>query len=314
MRRCLRRALICLAGGLFLVLAGFAWGVRREYARDPMPLIDLPAGPLHVREMRSRPGRTASGEPRRFVDLEIDGVPAGPLRATLSLPEGFPGPLPAVLILGGLEVGRESLRYVERHGANALVAFEYPVPGQPPSPFRLDRIRGAALAVPAQVCALLGWMRQQTWADPQRVSLLGYSFGAMFVPACARLAQARGIPLRALVMAFGGADLPGLLAANWHRGPRWFRPLAAHAAGALIRPLEPALHLPHLRGEALFLNGLQDDRVPLPLARRMRELKPAPKTILELDEGHMDPAKPALNRRIVAASQAWLVEKGALDP
>lgn len=312
MGRRLRRVLGCFAGGLLLLLAGAALTIRREYRRDPMPLLDLPSGPLRAREVGSRLGRTAHGESRRFVDLELEGVPEGPLRATLSLPERATGPLPVVLILGGLEVGRESLGYVETHGPNALVAFEYPHLDPGPIPFMLRRIRRAALAVPAQVCALLAWIHRQPWADPRRVSLLGYSFGAMFVPACARLAQARGLPLRVLVMAYGGADLPGLLAANWDRGPRWLRPPLAHAAGALIRPLEPALHLPFLEGEALFLNGLKDERIPLSLARRMRDLKPAPKSILELDEGHMDPSRPDLNRRIVAASQAWLIERGAL--
>lgn len=320
MRQTLRR-LSAGMGCCALLAAGLlAVFVAREYRRDPMPLVDLPLGPVSVREAVERPMRTSTGERRRLVELVIDGVPEGPLRAALSLPEtGDRRPterLPVVVILGGLEVGRDSLRYVEAHGGNALVAYEYPRPskdlyeGAPL--FKLHRIRRASLAVPTQVRALLAWISAQPWADPARVSLLGYSFGAMFVPAAARVAEAHGIPLRSLVMAYGGADLPALLAANSSLRPAWLRPVVAKVVGAVVRPLEPALHLPYLRGEALFITGLRDRRVPLACSRLMQVLKPPPKSVLDLDEGHMDPSLPDLNRRIVTASQEWLRSRGAM--
>lgn len=307
-----------VGGGVLLSALSILWlGVAREYRRDPMPLLDQPAATLTVRTLRESTFLTATGEPRRLFEYELDGAPEGPVRLALSLPMVQVKPLPVVVILGGLDVGQESLRYVEVHGPNALAALAYPRPTQDlyegKALFKLRRIRRAALAVPSQVCALVLWIRIQAWADNQRVSLLGYSFGAMFVPATARVAQIRGIPFRTLVMAYGGADLPGLLAANSDLKPAWVRALAAHVVGAVIRPLEPALHLPHLKGEALFLTGLKDERVPLAYARLMQALKPDRKTVLDLPEGHMDPSRPELNRKIVAASQAWLVERGAMD-
>ena len=214
-----------IGGGVLLLALSLLWfWVAREYRRDPMPLLDQPTTPLVIRTLQESTLLTATGEPRHLLEYELDGAPEGPIRVALSLPMGPERPLPVVVILGGLDVGRESLRYVETHGPNALVAFAYPRPtqdlydGKPL--FKLPRIRRAALAVPSQVCALLAWIRVQAWADPQRVSLLGYSFGTMFVPAAARVAQVRGIPFRTLVMAYGGADLPGLLAANSDLRPR----------------------------------------------------------------------------------------------
>ncbi len=318
MRRWVFR-ILGLGGALLVAALSLLWlGVAWEYRRDPMPLLDLPVAPLRVGTLRESTLVTAAGEPRRLLELELVDAPQGPVRLALSLPMGPARPLPVVLILGGLEVGRESLRYVESHGPNAMLAYAYPRPTQDlyegNALFKLPRIRRAALAVPSQITALLAWARLQPWADPDRMSLLGYSFGAMFVPAAARVAAARGVPLRAIVMAYGGADLPALLAANSSLRPVRLRLIAARAVGAVVRPLEPALHLPHLRQEALFLAGRQDRRVPLACARLMQSLKPPPKSVLELEAGHMDPRLPQLNRRIVKASKDWLLARGALAP
>lgn len=317
MRKWVVRILGMGAGLLLSLFFTLVLWVAREYRRDPMPLLDQPSAPLVIRTYRQSTLLTTAGERRDFFELELDGAPEGPVRLAISLPVETRKPLPVAIILGGLEAGRESLRYVDSHGPNALVALAYPRPtadlyeGRPL--FKLPGIRRAALAVPSQVCALRAWVRGQAWADSRRVSLLGYSFGAIFVPASARVAQVRGIPFSTLVMAYGGADLPGLLAVNSDLKPAWMRPLASRIVGSVVRPLEPALHLPHLKGEVLFLTGLKDEMVPLSLARRMQILKPEPKTVLDLEEGHMGPARPELTRKVIAASRAWLVAQGALD-
>jgi hypothetical protein len=78
--------------------------------------------------------------------------------------------------------------------------------------------------------------------------------------------------------------------------------------------MEPALHLPQLPEEALLVSGLRDRKVPLASARRMQQLKPEPKTVIELDTPHMDPRNPVLTRRLVGISRDWLIARGALAP
>jgi hypothetical protein len=305
-------ALLAMAVGAALLLA---W---REYRREPLPLID--AGPVALRmtEQRSYPVRTASGEERNYRDLTFEGAWEGPLRITLSVPDGRPEPLPVLVILGGLEVGRESLKYVEVHGRNVLVAIQYPrspsywYEGLPIT--KLAQIRAAVVAIPSRTASVLAWLRTQPWADPDRINLLGYSFGAIFVPASARLAGIHGIPLRSLVMAYAGTGVPELLATNAKLRPVLLRKPAAWLAGAMIRPIEPALHLPHLRQEALFVNGLRDEMVPLHLARRMQALHGGRRTVIELDALHMDPKRPELTREIVHRSWDWLIRTGAANP
>jgi hypothetical protein len=303
-----------LVGAVLLVTT--VWAVR-EFQRDPMPLLDHGLAPLRVAASTASTLTTAAGEARTVLEIELDGVEPGPLRITVSLPaRPASGRLPVLIVLGGLEVGRRSLRYVETHGENALIAVQYPrsatywYEGTPLA--KLPVIRESALAVPSQVASLAAWARLQPWADPQRVSLLGYSFGAFFVPACARVARAHGQAFRTLVMAYGGADLPRVLDANIRLRPRALQWVVGRLLAAIVHPLEPALHLPHLPEEALFVTGLRDRKVPLASARRMQALKPEPKTVIDLDTAHMDPRNPLLIRRIVETTRRWLVARGAL--
>lgn len=321
MGKAVRAVLRMLRLGLGLAGLGLFTGlvlVVREYHRDPLPLLDRGDEQLCVSRKYAKHFLTLSGEPREGWDLELLGDAEGPLRASVSLPEGEAGPFPVVVILGGLEVGRQSLQYVGTHGRNALVACEYPrtsdywYEGAPLK--KLPQIRAAALSVPARTSALLAWIRTQSWADKDRVSLLGYSFGADFVPAAARVAEGRGQAPSHLVMAYGGADLPGLFDANVTLRPRALQWAVGRILAAVVRPLEPALHLPYLRGEALFITGLRDHKVPLANARLMQFLKPEPKTVLDLDAGHMDPGNPKLTAEIVGRSREWLIARNAMNP
>jgi dipeptidyl aminopeptidase/acylaminoacyl peptidase len=47
---------------------------------------------------------------------------------------------------------------------------------------RINRL-SVALAITAQVNSALSWLIAQPWADRQRISLLGFSLGALAAPA-----------------------------------------------------------------------------------------------------------------------------------
>jgi len=314
--RFLRRlAFLCLLLPVLAAGLGLLW-YGRETRRDPMPLLER--GPATFRVLREERSEavTQTGEPRVFRALTLEGGLAGRVRFTVSLPrKAWAGRLPVVVILGGAEIGQASLGYVPGHGPNALVAYQYPETER--SWFegsvaaRLPELRRAVLDVPAQVEVLLTWVEAQPWAD--RVSLLGYSFGAMFLPAAQRLAQVHGHALGPTVMAYGGSDVPELLMANLELGPPWFRRLVAEALAASVHALEPAVHLPHLQGEFLFINGQQDVQVPAACALEMQRLAPEPKTVVWLAAGHMNPGEPALLNEIIRLSRAWLIDRSAME-
>jgi hypothetical protein len=316
--RMLRR-LVIFGLVLLLLVLGAAWvWYQYEKHRDPMGLLDRGSASFRVLSEEELPITTLGGEARIFHNVSLDTGPTGIAQFTVSLPDHTTGKLPTIVVLGGLEIGRDSLGYIAQHGRNALVAFQYPrsqerwYEGSPLK--KLPAIRRAALDVPGQVDAILAWIAAQPWADEGRVSLLGYSFGAIFLPSIQHLAQVHGRRLGPTVMAYGGADIPSLLAANLNLRPRWLRTFLTEALAISVRPLEPSLHLPYLQGEFLFINGKRDAMVPPANALLMQSLVQAPKKVVWLDSAHMNPGNPALLAEIIRISREWLLQHKAMNP
>jgi pimeloyl-ACP methyl ester carboxylesterase len=302
-----------LGGAVVLALAITASWAIWERNRDPLRALDIGASRLGDVEEQVYPEVTATGELRVYHDVVMATDKIGEIRFTVSRPSDDHENLPVVIILGGLEIGRESLAYVQEHGPNALISYEYPYSpdywyeGTPLG--EIPAIRRAVLAVPAQLAMVLEWVLEQPWCDRGRVSVLGYSFGALFSPAFHRLAEARGLPLQKGILAYGGVDCELLLMENLGFGSNWQRAIVAWLAATAIRPIEPALHVPYLHQEMLLINGKHDTLVPPASFTRLHGLKPDPKEVILLEAGHMHPRKPDLTAKLVAMSRDWLLQR-----
>jgi hypothetical protein len=154
----------------------------------------------------------------------------------------------------------------------------------------------------------------QEWADQSRYSLLGYSFGAIFVPTVQRYAQANSLHVPTTVMAYGGTEIYRLLMSNIKLNPRWVRPALSYLAAKAIWPMEPALHLPHLQGRFLILNGKYVTQIPESSWRELQSITPPEKKIINLEADRMRPSRPELTDKLVSISRRWLLEQGAIDP
>ncbi len=244
----------------------------------------------------------------------------GEIGFTVSLPLPTPNKkMPIVFVFGGARSGEVNIRPIEAPGPNVIVGYDWPMPVYFPdgmallndAPFLYKRL----MAIPAQATTILHWLSQQPWTDAERISLLGYSLGALAVPAVQRMAQEDGINIRSTILAYGGAPLYELFRANPHVRPPWARKIMALVIGTALRPMEPLGHLPFLRGRFLVLEGQDDELIPALARRRFQEAVPEPKTLVVLPGDHMGlgQGKEALLRQIVDTSRFWLKETGAVD-
>jgi pimeloyl-ACP methyl ester carboxylesterase len=314
----LRTTLLVVSASLtapFALLAG--WSVS-ERMRDPVAAVRrADAAPRVVRDSAYE-GLTRGGEPRLFRDLHLETGSAGRIKVTVSRPVGpVERPLPLVFILAGLRTGRDALDVVEVHGPNLLVGYEYPYSQETwyegGKLRQIPAIRKAVLDVPAQVVAVAGALAGEPDVDGERASLLGYSFGAMFVPAVQRLAMEGGTPFQGLVLAYGGTDIRALLDANIKLRSATLRRGIAWTGATALYAMEPDHHLPHLTGRFLVIRGEQDDKIPAAASARLAELTPHPKKVMSLPDGHMGPGNPELTQRIVRLSLEWLRAERLID-
>lgn len=318
MSRPFSRVLLIISLAVFLLLIIFTLWAGYQRWRDPLAALDSEVIFLEkVSEVTS--SMELLTERRMYSEVTFFCQQLDSMQVTISLPESIPVEgLPVMIVLGGLEIGRESLKYIPTQGQNIVIAYQYPY--QPKYWYdnskitQIPAIQEAAMKVPAQVVALADWAKRQSWSDKNRLSVLGYSFGAFFVPAIYHLADHHQLKLGPGVMAYGGVDMYAVLMENLRFMSAVPRMIVAWTATSAIYPLEPALHLPFLKGEFLVINGRMDHQIPQASWQRFQQLTPSPKTVMVLDAGHMHPSKPELTLRVVEISRQWLLERNAVNP
>lgn len=261
------------------------------------------------------------GEEHRVLsDVVLTAPGEAPVRFTVSLPEMDPDePMPVQIVVGGLESGRNNVqRLPSPLGNNAVIAFEYPqrdaiLDKTSGMPSRILSIRDGALATPRQLAAIVRWSGEQPWGDPTRMSLLGYSLGALFVPAAEESVQANGMETNATILAFGGADVSAIVPQALKLRSSVLRWMVGVLAGSVLHPIEPRYFVPLMKTQTLLVNAEADELIPPASTRLMMELTPEPKWVVTMPGDHINPRDQVVLSRVVGASQKWLIERGAAN-
>jgi len=301
---------------LVLILIG-SWAVW-EHHRDPLRASDRNPGKVAlVSDSLLGLNLPSSSRTYRHIFLKTEHI--GNIEALISQPAVIPNQgLPVVIILGGLEIGIQNFQLIPDPGNNVIIIYRYPYSPRywydGAAVNQIPIIRRSVLNVPSQVLTLRQWVTQQTWAEDERICIIGYSFGALFIPSVYHLAAYKKVSLQPGVIAYAGADIFDLLKTNLKNLSQPFRTMVAWIASTTIYPVEPALHLPFMNNEFLIINGTKDHQISEYSWRKLHQLVPEPKKIIILDEGHMNPNKPELTMKLVQISQKWLLEKGVINP
>lgn len=312
MKHCLRILAAFLAS---LALLGIIAGIGFQRASDN-PLAYLPRGEAPV--LTDAQDEVRAG--RLFQHVTLQDARLGSIGFTVSLPDPLPGgKLPLVVVLGGLGTGASNIRFIDAAGENAIIGYDWPLPTPFPKGVQalldIPGLRAQALSVPGQIGAMLSWLSIQPWSDPQRISILGFSLGAVAAPAAERAATREGTEIRWTVLAYGGVGLDRLIRGNQRIKPAWIRPLLGAGVARLLRPLEPAEHLPYLSGHFLILAANRDTIIDPEASAGLEQLTPQPKTIVETGGDHIGTGRDrqALLEEAMVATRHWLISESAVN-
>ncbi len=222
---------------------------------------------------------------------------------------------PSVIILGGVDIGKETLQYVGDPGEVIVVALGYPydlsrVTGWWAGIREAGKMREAAFRTVAGALLVNDFLWRQENIDTNRVILVGYSFGAPFVPVV-------NLDPRYKVAAFlyGGGRINKLVGNNLDTGFRPLDRLLGEAVGLLLAPIEPHRHIKYISPRPLIMiQGKHDEFMPPHLAQELFNRAGEPKELIWLETEHMMPWKKEVINQVIKTLRQWLERNGYFSP
>jgi dienelactone hydrolase len=291
---------------------------------------------LYVRQgspaaLRARAGTLATVErtplpgDREFAydDLVLRGSGGLVVNARVRAIANAPRPRAAAVLLGGLNRGR---RVINVRGLDAiarevvLVSADYNIDAHRRAWRGAEalrsglQIRAAALDAVAGVPLLLDYLVSRSDVRPDALFLVGSSLGAPTVA----IAGALDTRPRAVIVLYGGGDLPSLLTHTLGYDdppmPPWQAWLVGHALAWWIAPLEPARFAAGISPRALLMvNGARDGLIPRANVAALFDAAREPKELRWMDGDHIQPDEDALIERVSVIILDWVRGRKLLD-
>lgn len=226
--------------------------------------------------------------------------------------------LPLLIVLAGIKTNERTLTRAPAQNSNALITYEYDYDKEDwrgsSYTARARHVLRMTAGMSGQIEALLRWVQSRSWVDPERVNIAGGSVGAICLPMILRDLQDKGLNFRTVTLAYGGADRTRMCYLMLRHRSRILAALGAALCWLLLHRMEPAHHLPYLKGEFLLISSLDDERIPRRCSKLFEDLTPQPKTIIHKSGEHVDTAHPHVLDEVLATTLSWLVENRALNP
>jgi dienelactone hydrolase len=295
------------------VLGAFLWLLLPRSSWSPDEIRGL-AGGLVRADTLDR-STTPSGVLRE--EIRLVGGDGLVLTARVERPAGTEGPLPGLVLLGGIQAGRRVLDHVSPPDLPMVrVSFDYPYvpPARFPGPLSFFRAlpraeRGAEATVGGLLLAL-DYLRTRPDVNPRRITVAGASLGA----AAAVIAGSVEPGFAGVAVLYGGGDLRGVVAANLPWGPRWFRSGVARAMNPWLARLEPTRYAGHISPRPLLLvNGTGDRIIPRDAVLALFEAAKEPKELVWLETGHKVIDEQEIMSRLVGTVVVWMDAHALLE-
>ena len=225
------------------------------------------------------------------------------------------GKYPAIIVLGGKATGKFAVEYASGFTRAVIFAVDYPY--TPLESYTITSflrsvpaIRNALIDMVPSVMLVIDYLLRRKDVDASKIVLLGYSFGAEFVPCI--VAHDRRPAIAAMV--YGGGDLRFLIT---HNVRRYEGEVISQSVGVLggylLRPLEPMRFIGRVSPMPLIMiNGAHDEQVPRHSAELLYSAAGEPKTITWLESRHVRPDNIELTGTIMTELKRELEKRGII--
>jgi dienelactone hydrolase len=220
---------------------------------------------------------------------------------------------PAIILLGGKATGKHAVDYALDVTGMIIVAVDYPY--TPRDTYTITNflgdvpaIRNALFDMIPSVMLVIDYLLTRGDVDSSKIVLLGYSFGAPFVPCI--IAHDHRPAVAAMV--YGGGDMRSLITHNVRRYEgEVISQFVGTLAGALLYPLEPMRFVGRVAPTPLIMiNGTEDEQVPRHNVELLYNAAGEPKSITWLESRHVRPDNAGLTRSILAVLKRQLALRG----
>jgi len=307
-------AVLLLGVGL---ASGIGWALYQGSAGG----LESRKGRLH----RAAPTPAGTDDVSDLFELTLRSSTGSVVRAMLRVPRGGSPPYPAVVLVGGMELGR---RVAALKGLDAIARYAMIV--SPDYPIQIDsrslegfgllgagpRLRSAAFDLVAQIGLQVDYLLSRRDVARDRVFLVGSSFGAPAV------VIAGGVDPRpaAVIALYGGGDVGSLVAHVLQRGGQeavspWRAAVVGRGLALLLAPLEPTRYAGRIAPRpVLMVNGADDSLIPRSSVDALYEAARQPKEILWVRGEHVHPDETDLIGAVSGWIAAWLAKRGLLPP
>lgn len=210
---------------------------------------------------------------------------------------------PAIILLGGKATGKYAVDYALDIDSVIILALDYPYEPRVSYTFwtivqDIPAVRQALIdMVPASMLAM-DYLHRRADVDTANIALVGYSFGAPFVPVIA----AHDRRYAAAAMVYGGGELTSMIRHNVRRYEgALLSEFVGRLGGLLLHPLEPLLYSEKISPIPLvMINGMKDEQIPRSNTEMFYQAAKDPKRIIWLESTHVNPDNPDLTRQIIA--------------
>lgn len=237
------------------------------------------------------------------------------VRGNIRVPANQRVPHPALVLLGGLRTGKETLSYIGPTEGVILVALDYPYEGKRRDLSAIEAMRSlpamrrAIVNTPFAAAITLDYLLDREDVDPDRITLVGGSIGALFGPAVATDAR-----FTAVALLLGGAELDGLLEANLDVPAILKKPIA-WPLSIIVSPVEPAKYVGAISPRPLLMiNATEDPAIPPEYARRLHDTAREPKTVRWIQAGHLTIRDKEFGRLVIRELVTWLIDHDLAPP